>query len=478
MTDPHRTVSALLDRAAATDVSDPPIDELIRRGDESRRRRTAALATGAAASTAAVLTAVLLLVPGSSGTPTPPADGTPTGATTTTSPSRENDGLPESPTAQQLADGHWVAIAKAPIPLCAGSATAWAEDLLYVVSDTSSGCTSSAGYTQRGVAAAAYDPRHNRWEALPSPSDSTDDAAPLQLTVAGERVVAVSSSGAVAAFPLPSTDSVAGWIGLPHLPEAASNTGALTVVSRGDTVIVAGTGEAGDGVWELAGGWQALPRLPHDVTTASPDAVGPRRLPEDTAGSISAVQLAVLQGRVYAFTLTQRGIHSGIVDRSHLLRLDDDHWSELSRPDDAGLIAQSVTAFGARLLVAGSNCPPYAGCPFMLTHPLGLLDPESGKYRDLSRPGVFDVAVIGRAVVGYNAYTEVSGGDHPLRRGETAVWDVDDNRWLVAPSSPTVADATATAGTPYGFVVFGRPLAESLDTDGQPAGGFILRPAG
>src|SRR4051812_45710198 len=148
-------VAALLDRAADGEIGDAPVNDIVRRGSRRRRMRTAVLTTSAAVATAAVVSTVALMTTSSGGDHSPARPG-PT-ATTSRPPLPPTTGI----AATAVAHGRWTNIAPAPIKLCAQTSVAWTGSVIVVVSlNDAVDCAS---------AAAAYDPRRDRWHRLDAP---------------------------------------------------------------------------------------------------------------------------------------------------------------------------------------------------------------------------------------------------------------------------------------------------------------------
>ena len=460
--DLRRAVVALLDRAADGDVADPPVAELLHRGAKARARRrfTAGAAVAAvAAATAGILIATLVLPAGSGGRPgrlgQPPAPA-PTATT-----------LPGGPTAAQWAHGSWHSIATAPINTCSAADAAWGGGYLMVVAQN----CEQIGVTT-GATAALYDPRHDAWTELPAPPLIW----PVQVAWTGRAWVAVSLSGA----PRADTGQVhaatwdirpgrrtvvtdTGWRALPPVDDVPPQFPGAAVAAVGGDVLVAGLGPDGDHVYRLRGqSWQSLAPLPHAAKHTLP-----------------AVAVGALNGTLYTL-VTDEVVHTSsdgyltsTSARSRLLRLAGRRWTETPRTDGLPALANRVEQFGDRLLVVGSGCPPFARCPAFSGARMDLVGQDGRTTALADNPlslGATDAVAAGRAVVAYDASTRFSGAGG-VRPGDTAVWDPDTGRWQRGPSSVAVRNVAATASTPYGVIVLGRPA------NGAP-GGVILRPAG
>ncbi len=451
MADLDRELFTLLDRSAEGHVGAPPLSVLLRRGRRRRRLRLGASYAAAAAGTAAIIAVAVVVVPDrpASRPPVTGQTGTPTSTPTA------DRALPAVPTPQQLVRGHWRDVAMPPIPVCGETATAWAENELYLISDTSSGCTSTAGNVPRGVAAAAYDPARNRWRQLPAAPAAL--RSPFDVVIAGERLVAVSErTDSVVALPLPSTDATVGWISLPHVPERFPNRRASfgVEVAGGDHVVVAGTGEIGDGTWELrTDGWRPLPRLPHQ-----PGHTFPLVSLGTTGSHLVAVAVDEVVHRGSDGRVTGMSAHAAV------FRLDADGWIRLPRPPELPMTVTHVDHFGDRLLVTGEQCPPFSSCVPGLQAPVGLLRASDGAYEDLGPTPVgvgADVVSGGGAVIAYNAVGLVNGPEFRVGPGATFVFDPGNRHWQRGPSSRRL-DAVAVAWTPRGLVAVGPERAQIL----------------
>lgn len=434
MTDPHARVAGLLEHAAEGDVAPPPLDQLIRRGTARRRRQlwlaaaaTIAVIGGSVGGGLAIRSADEVPQPNQSGSPSPAPSST----------------RPVTTTADQLARGHWAPVARPPISLCPGSTlTAWGDNRLLVLSPMCRGL-----YT--GLHAALYNPRRDLWTHLPD----TPGGAEWAGTVGDDYVAVSPANGKAYRIPVPSvsTGAEVTWSELPDLPERSEGYLGDNVTTFDDSIVVAGTGAGGTGVWQLAdGAWRPLPRLP----ASSPS-------------EVQQVSVTALAGELYAFdAVGDAGPTRGGSMAPHVLRLAGDSWVEQPRADGLPLLVTHAEPFDQRLWVMGSNCPLGASCPFTPWKPVGIYDPADGDYVDLSHAGAYDVGRIGEALVSYNGSARVQGGGLPLRPGDTSVWGPGLG-WLDADSSGKLVGFAATAATPAGFVV--------LVDDGD-SGGRILRP--
>jgi hypothetical protein len=61
--------------------------------------------------------------------------------------------------------------------------------------------------------------------------------------------------------------------------------------------------------------------------------------------------------------------------------------------------------------------------------------------------------------------------------GDTVALDPVSRQWLEAPSSERLTWIAGSAGTPYGFIVFGVRPSDARSGTADDYGGFILRPA-
>jgi hypothetical protein len=464
MSDRDRRIADLLDRAAAGEIAAAPLDELVRRG-RARRRSHVWLAAAATIVVIGVFVgAGFAIQHGDDERPVP------VGPAPTSAPSVDEQ-LPDGPTAQDIADGHWTRTSPAPTPLCWDAQTAWAADRLYVVSSSASAC---AGETDEAVpvVVAAYDARHDSWEELPAPDDV---GAGFTVSTNGDELVVADASGTAAALPVGVAEPA--WRSLPAVPEPAPDNShiALGVMVNGGFV-AAGTGPAGDGVWLLHdNGWEALPRIPHAWSeTVSPGPSKEEWLDEQVDGSstphLVQVHLATAGGRLHAFTIVRQDFGSGFRAKGQAYVFDGNGWIRL----DSKEFPLSVThtdPLGSDLLITGSTCPPFGRCPAMQRQPILVYHWPDQSVVSLSDCPLSiahpEVAAAGAAIIAYNADSTANFDGEHIEPGDTAVYDPDEQRWLLAPSSPTVREVAVTGWTPYGFVVVSQ-----LDEPGA-----ILKPA-
>lgn len=458
MADLDRELFALLDRAAEGGVGPAPVHDIVRRGRLRRRHRRQALAIGVA--TAGVLVAGIsagVVLGGDGNGRAAPVLHSPV---PTSSFSPHPAAAPTGATAQQIAHGTWVNLPAAPMPLCPGAASAWTGRELLVVSDEDD-CSirpghSGTGHTGTGVAAAAYDPATQQWRRLPPPPSAVNET--LTAVWTGDTlIVATPQTGAAAVY----NSHADGWGVLPSLPK--SPAASLSLVWDGFRVVAVGVGPAEDGTYALDGDhWSALQPLPHH-----------------DGEDVAAVGAGVVNGDIFAVEATETVTPLGHGETDHaaaarLLWLDGLRWEQLPHPPDLPYTTDRIEAYGKRLFVAGSLCPPNSPCPLA---PPQLMTFEPGS-TIASGLGVSpldvmarDSVVAGRAILTYNEGGTESGPR--VRPGDTAVYDVSTGRWLRAPSSVAVDDIAATAWTPYGFAVLGNPVEKCL----CKLGGVILRPA-
>jgi hypothetical protein len=308
-----------------------------------------------------------------------------------------------------------------------------------------------------------YDPRRDLWTQLPD----TPGGGEWVGTVGDSYVVVSPANGEAYRIPVPSVSTAAEvtWSKLPDLPERSDDYFGGNVTMLGERIVVAGTGVDRTGVWQLSdGAWQALPRLPLSSIPTSP---APSQQDPPEQPRILHTAVATVDGALYAFVAVSfaEPTRAGVDLESHVLRLTGNEWVERPLPSGLPAIVQHAEGVSSTLFLTGTNCPPYGSCPFNITPPMGLFDPVTDEYTDRSKPGFLDIARIGDAIVGYDAFTR-SPGDNSVKPGDTAALDTYSKQWLDAPASEPLRNFAAAVGTPYGFIVL----------DAQ-AGGFILRPA-
>jgi hypothetical protein len=413
--------------------------------------RTAVLTTSAAVATAAVVSTVALVTTSSGGDHSPARPG-PT-ATTSRPPLPATTGI----AATALAHGRWTNIAPAPIKLCGQTSVAWTGSVIVVVSlNHAVNCAS---------AAAAYDPRRDRWHRLDAPPPGI--GGQIVFVPAAGRVVAVSQlTGSAAAV-----DPVSGrWTALPSLPVRPVDPTTAPVASgiaAGDDVLVVGVGHDSDQAFSLGAGqksWTELPRLPH---------------PRDyhvvaTAGYDDGVSTWVTMTTEKRHFNNQTQVLS-VQGAASLLELGDGRWVEHPHAMQL-MMTVSAQALGQGALVVGGGCLPGMSCPYSPPTIL-LANLRDGTAQQLpvsplggTTQGAFST---GRAVLVYDATGQQTGPDGDIRPGATAVYDVQAQRWLRAPHSVRVEQNAGEVWTPYGFVVLGQPMEKCLCNPG----GLILRPA-
>lgn len=450
MADDDRDVFELLDRAAAGQVDDPNIDELIARGVVKRQRRQLAVICGVMALVAAIIVPTALVV----------GDSTSHQQTTANPPTDLPTQPLSGPTAQQIADGKWLNVAAPPIPICGPSEQVWDGSELLVV---------DVG-TCRG--AAAYNPKTNTWRLLnlpPSTVSSDFDPAwsgPIDAVWSGHSLIVLSRlSGAVASL-APDTGT---WQALPSLPKGSSYSPVLAVDDGQVFAIAAGGPENAD-VRVLDGErWQTAPRL-----AIRPPSHHYAHLEIDGAAA------GVVGGQLYAVVAVSWATHDGSTATTELLRLDSDGWHELRRPSNGfPLTPYSLQGFGSQLVVVGYGCPIDGSCPLGVGTEAVTLRPGSRRARFVNDPNQriypsFQPVFTGRTVVEYY----VSHGENRSNARHTdsvEIYDVGSRRWIAGPGTPAkINDVLSETWTPYGLVVLGQPLEKCVCS----LGGLILKPAG
>lgn len=443
MTDPANRLLELLDRAAGDDVAPPPLDDLVRRGTARRRKHVWLAAAATVAVLGGFVGAGLAIQNADSERQTPDL-GSPTPTPTSTQ-------ALTGPTAQQLADGQWRAIAAAPFRMCDGMVSAWGGGRLLVISPD---CDGSASTADRELSAGLYDPSKDAWTPTSPPRGLTGS---VLVTWAGERFVAVSKTDGGAAYLTwvnpeftETGEREPQWEYLPVLP-ATGHEAELTSVDN--EPVIAGAGRSADRVFRFDSGsnsWEELPRLP-----SAPEIV----VNDERSPAVSDLTVAAVGGQLYAYEVITRLKPPDAGAAPHLLRLSGDAWVELPRPDGLPWITHAEP-YASSLLVSGGNCSRLGDCPIPIApQSPGLFDPGTGQYTNLSLGSTYEVVRVGGAIVGYNARYQGAG--------DTFAWDAERQQWLAAPSSGRGLTLSAVvAGTPHGLVV--------LEGD---SGGFILRPA-
>jgi hypothetical protein len=371
------------------------------------------------------------------------------------------------PSAQQLAHGHWIQIPAAPIALCDPLPVWDGRDLVVV----------EAGLSWCPRAAAAYNPRANRWttiaapprviSAIPSRKFSQEPVAAwgggqlmLVSPVTGVTVTWSPATGQwhrTAAVPSAGTVSV-GWTGSRF----------LVITAR---MIAVNTGVAQ--AFALSGGrWTRLPDLPQP---------GRGRIVDAATATDDGVVYALAEINV-VHTDPNDMFTSGHVN---LLRLTAAGWTRLPVDPGAPRSQLALTPVAGAILATGSGCPGICmeedGAVALLrpgaSHSTIPLQPKAGV------PYPSGIAAGGPAVV--VTYANGIGGpprpaaDEPAP-GLTEIYDITTGSWL---KGPTAAISRSSPGTyfgadwtPYGVMSIGRARS-AIGGESGYFGGWLLRPA-
>jgi hypothetical protein len=363
----------------------------------------------------------------------------------------------EGPSAEQLAHGHWLRIPAAPIRICDAQSVWDGRDLVTV----------EAGFPPCAPAAAAYDPRTNRWARIAAPPE-TVGPAPV-IAWGGGRLLLVSGR----------TRAVAAWsaaTGRWHLLRPLPAAGVVSASWAGHEFVVVTARRLG-----VNKGIAQAFALRGDRWTRLPD------LPQPARGQVRDVATATFGGALYALvgvavwhTIPNDSYQA---EHSELLRLTRSSWKPVPLPPGVPQSQQALIKVRDALLALGSSCPS----PMCILEDgaAALLIPgiRAPVIRLWHKPGIpypRDIAAGGHAIAvvyseGLGAPTPPGYGPAP---GSTAIYDIATGKWLKGPTAPeTRADqdsAPAAIWTPYGVISISQGVAGAVSS-GHPRG-WLLRP--
>ncbi len=420
MSDLDHEVFALLDRAAARPVADPPIDRVVAGGRRLRRRRGAQALVGVGIVAAAVIAGAALAGRAPAARTSAPVTAQPLGG----------------PSAQRLAHGHWVSVPAAPVELCNPMAV-WDGSALVVFEGPFNKCA---------PVAAAYDPRSNTWATL-APPPSTVGVEPAAAWGGGRLVLISNKTGAAFAW-TPRSDH---WQPIADLP--ATGVSSLTWTGSTFVAITANQTTTAHAYRLGAAGWQSLPDLPPPTT-----------------GVISWADGMVDDGAFYAYALVN--IHHRNPNDSYvsghvaLWRLSAGRWVAVHLSAGAPKSDVILTGVAGGTIAAGSACP---GLCTLEDAELSLLRPGHDPSvirlrppRPSSRvPYPYDIAAGAQAVVltypdGVDSIGYIALPGSGPAPGTTVIDDLATQTWLAGPTIPGAgrvhSASWGTYWTPYGVL--------------------------
>jgi hypothetical protein len=308
-------------------------------------------------------------------------------------------------------------------------------------------------------AAAAYDPRANRWARIA--------AAPRligQQPVAawgGGRLVLVSPVTGVSVTWSPATGH---WHRIATLP----SVGAACLGWTGGRFLAITIGKGATRAFALTGAqWTRLPDLPRPGN-----------------GSIVEVATAADADGVYALAdiSVPHDNPAGSYDSgsAELLRLTARGWVRIPLAGGAPLSQLALTQVGGAILATGSSCAGIGNCTLedgaaALLRPGGR-DPTIPLLAAAGVPYPRDIAAGGRAVVvtyceGIGAVVAPGTGPAP---GSSAVYDIGTDSWLRGPTGGGSRAIFGTYWTPSGVVSLGESVNTAVGAAHTDS--WLLRP--
>lgn len=364
------------------------------------------------------------------------------------------------PSARQLAHGKWVPMPPAPLKMC-GDLAVWDGRELVVIEGP------FGGYP---LAAAAYDPRANRWTTIPSPPILKHQWAVAAF--GGGRIVLVVNSGASYSWS-PATRR---WRQLGSLPAGENR---FSIAWSGSTFLVTRLYRWKDGgpvqTYKLARGhWESLPDLPQPETGRMQDA--------PVIASKGGVY--VLANIVVPHRTDENG-QPGSYETGYaeLLRLTTAGWIQVPLGPGAPKSEFQLTRVRGAILAAGSFCGAICLGGYMGGAALLRPGSEQNLVRLKPPPGVpypCNFAAGARAIV--VTYTAGLGGlpghvDPPP--GICYIYDVTTGTWQPGPTAPAAPHIAGPAyWTPYGVISLGVTFGGGKVPALAHIGGWLLRPAG